>query len=316
MSVPSYRLKGKRFHLIYSRCDATATDLYRFLCELDIDILRCRIGQEKHADGGGHLHCALELRNPLDKRNAARFFDYSGHHPQIKPKRTKPEWKATWLYVGKDGQDQTFGSPFDGEDDVPMLLSELARTSRTYLEYLDTIEKRGTQFGLAKEIWQEVNSGNETITISDENAATFGPGTLESVQLSDLPFPTGDLRSLVLQGPPQIGKSTWAIHRMPRPCLWVTHIDDLCAFRSGYHVSIIFDDMCFQHLPRQTQLHLACNRQARSLHCRYVRAKLPRGLFKVFTCNMGSICFPFKTILDNGLEDDALLSRLNIIIVK
>jgi len=316
MTKPGFRLKGKRFHLIYARCDASPEELFQFLSGLDRPILRCRIGKETHSDGGAHRHVAVEFRSPYDKRNADRYFDYNNHHPQILPKRTKAEWNATWNYAGKDGDDTVYGEPYDAaqEKEEQPLLSDLARSCTSYLHFLDEVDRRGAQFGLAREIWTTVNNGSSNITITDENADTFSGGTISSGFLRDLLFDPTDIRSLILQGPTQIGKSTWAIKNMPRPCLWATHTDDLVTFRPGYHVSIIFDDMNFQHLPRQSQLHLADNRQARSIHCRYVRARLPRGLHKVFTCNEGDSCFPFKTYLENGMPDDAILSRINVVV--
>lgn len=53
----------------------------------------------------------------------------------------------------------------------------------------------------------------------------------------------------------------------------------------GYHKSIIFDDVDFNHYPRTAQIHLCDFDNARDIHVRYGTAHIPAGIAKVFTCN-------------------------------
>ena len=61
---------------------------------------RCRIGRERHQNGGIHYHafCAREKR--FVTRDSRRF-DVNGHHPNIQPVMRTPE--KSWAYALKDG---------------------------------------------------------------------------------------------------------------------------------------------------------------------------------------------------------------------
>lgn len=91
--------------------------------------------------------------------------------------------------------------------------------------------------------------------------------------------------TLLIVGEAGIGKTTWAKKTIPKPCLFVTHIDDLRKFKVGYHVSILFDDVCVTHFPETAQIHLVDYENPRSVHVRYGTARIPAGIRKIFTCN-------------------------------
>ncbi len=95
-------------------------------------------------------------------------------------------------------------------------------------------------------------------------------------------------RSLVLIGAAGIGKTEWAKSLFTNP-LFVTHMDDLKHFDGTWHGGIIFDDMSFEHLPRQAQIHLVDIDNPRSIHVRYGCAHIPAHVKKVFTTNVENI---------------------------
>lgn len=302
----NFRLKGKRFHLTYSQCDIHRDRIFEFLSTLGKDVIRCRIGHELHADGSPHRHVAIEFASAWDRRNASSFFDCDGFHPQILPKRTNGAWNAAWEYAKKEGD---FADYVDQEAAAAnQTLGELAESSASYREYLEAIDERGTQFGLAKEMWK-VCTTSSAVTITAENVDEHAVGTIPSLHLQALRFDPNELRSVILQGPSLIGKTTWALRNMPYPCLWVNQVEDLRDFRRGYHKSIIFDDVCYQHRPRSEQLYLVCNRQPRSCWARYCNVRLPRGLHKLFTCNDGKDLLPVM----HQMGDDGIDSRCFLI---
>jgi len=92
-------------------------------------------------------------------------------------------------------------------------------------------------------------------------------------------------KALILIGDSGIGKTTAAKQIIPKPTLFVSHIDDLKHFKSEIHKSILFDDVCFNHYPVQSQIHLVDFDNPRSIHVRYGVAKIPAGIAKIFTCN-------------------------------
>lgn len=91
-------------------------------------------------------------------------------------------------------------------------------------------------------------------------------------------------KSVVLNGPSGIGKTQFALAHFSNP-LMVRHKDDLGTFERGVHDGIIFDDMCFAHWPRTTQIHITDMDQPSSIDIKYGRATIPAYTPKIFTTN-------------------------------
>lgn len=94
-----------------------------------------------------------------------------------------------------------------------------------------------------------------------------------------------DIKSLVLIGESQIGKTEFAKQHFPNGCLFVSHIDQLKDFNANKHQGIVFDDMTFVHMPATAQIHLVDFDNDREIHLRYVTAEIPAGTPKIFTIN-------------------------------
>ena len=115
-----------------------------------------------------------------------------------------------------------------------------------------------------------------------------------AMQVKPVPIPTGpfkwpyldNIASVVLWGDAGIGKTEFAKFLLSPAPLFVTHIDDLRMFDSSVHSGIIFDDMSFFHLPRESQIHLVDFDNPRSIHIRYGCATIPSGTRKIFTTNV------------------------------
>lgn len=103
--------------------------------------------------------------------------------------------------------------------------------------------------------------------------------------LKEFTWRDDSLKSLVLLGPPDCGKTNWAKKHALKPALFVSHLDRLKDFRLGLHKSIIFDDLDFKYLPRTAQIHLVDRENPRDIHIRYRVAHIPQGIQKIFTCN-------------------------------
>ena len=107
-------------------------------------------------------------------------------------------------------------------------------------------------------------------------------------------------RSLVLWGESGIGKTCYARALLPNALL-VSHLDDLALYEGGEYDGIIFDDMSFNHLPREGQIHLVDIDEYRSIHIRYKVAGIPANTKKIFTTNLaGGMCL---------LVNDAAIAR-------
>ncbi len=90
-------------------------------------------------------------------------------------------------------------------------------------------------------------------------------------------------KSIILCGPPGIGKTQFALAHFKKPLL-VSHMDDLGRFNKSYD-GIVFDDMSFNHMPRSGQIHVLDIANTRSIHIRYTCAKIPKHTKKIFCTN-------------------------------
>lgn len=134
----------------------------------------------------------------------------------------------------------------------------------------------------AKAIWDNYHTDTiMTLTSDMDFAGNIDPRFQALVDN----FEFHDNLTLLVVGEAGIGKTTWAKKTIPKPCLFVTHIDDLRKFKVGYHVSILFDDVCVTHFPDTAQIHLVDYENPRSVHVRYGTARIPAGIHKIFTCN-------------------------------
>lgn len=110
-------------------------------------------------------------------------------------------------------------------------------------------------------------------------------------------------KTQVFLGPSGCGKTTYAIQLIDR-ALFCTHMDDLARYNETDYNGIIFDEASFKHLPREAQIHLCDQDQDRSLHVRYVCARIPKHTRKIFTSNL--------TLGEILLEDPAILRRIQV----
>lgn len=106
-------------------------------------------------------------------------------------------------------------------------------------------------------------------------------------------------KSIHLWGAPGIGKTIYAQMLLPN-ALFVSHLDQLRTYNNRLYEGIIFDDMAFNHLPREGQIHLVDMEQERAIHVRYGVAIIPAGTKRIFVSN-----FP-----DIFIDDEAIMRRI------
>jgi len=265
--MPSF-YNGKRFFLTYPQCDLVPHILIAFL-QFSGPVKSYLVAREKHEDGNYHLHACVEFdsiqRKPVD------WLDCEGHHPN---KQDPRNWNACKQYCKKDGDFHE--GPEDRVERTPMEICKAYTNQEDWMDYC-VLKRISYQFALW--YWHRSHSDSTTILTSQHEGAVVE-------RLQELQFDPVIHRTLILKGPTGCGKTTWAKRNVPKPSLFVSHIDQLKQFQPGYHVSIIFDDVDFNHYPRNSQIHICDFDNPRAIHCRHTVAEIPAGIYKVFTCNM------------------------------
>lgn len=234
-----------------------------------------RVCTERHDDGDEHNHVIAKFSRRFQTRNE-RAFDILNRHPKIEPVKSVPKAVA---YVAKDGQFTDFGSVPAGNTKRSTEQALALAGDPDEGSYLRACLEARIPYQYAKRI-RELQFTDTSSTI-DELYTSLLEWECETLRSQTLP----ENSCAVLVGPSGCGKSSWAKRVVPKPALFVSHIDTLRLFRANYHKAIIFDDMCFTHLPLQAQIHLVDWIDSRQIHCRYGTATIPAKTIKVFTCN-------------------------------
>jgi len=264
--MPSF-YNGKRFFLTFPTIDRTPQELVAFL-QGKATVKTYVVARELHEDGQPHLHACVEFSTV--QRRPVNWLDDFGIHPN---KQDPRNWQACITYTKKGG-DYIDGPEQEPQEDLQTVLQNMENEEQ-WMEYC-LIKKIAFQY--AQWFWQRVK--NDLCTLLDNDY----PGVLCD-QLVNYQFNHDATTALILKGESGTGKTTWAKRVVPKPALFVRHIDTLKKFRPGYHVSIIFDDVDFSHYPRTSQIHLVDFQNPSEIHCRHTVAFIPAGVHKIFTCN-------------------------------
>jgi len=270
--VGVFRIDAKNFFLTYSNVEQqgwtefTKDDLLTFLSGLD-GVHYAITCKELHESGDVHFHALVKFEKKKNLRNE-RYFDFNGVHPNIQGCRNVP---ASILYIKKDNDYvERGGTPSEN-------LIEIC-SSMDRLQWLQYCIGKKISYAYCDEIWKTIHLVRPaTIEEGEEIVGTMCPRLQE--------FRYDGPLSLVLVGAAGTGKTTWAKTFLPKPILFVTHIDRLRDYDPSYHRSILFDDMDFNHLPRTAQIELVDRENPRDIHRRYGITNIPAGVPKCFTGN-------------------------------
>lgn len=265
-----FRAQYKTVGLTYSRCPITKEELRDFIANLPFRVADYYIVQETHKEEKGckyHLHAWFEYDQKPNIRSEA-FYDivHEGktYHPNIGKK--KRNW--IWNYLKK--QDN---NPVTNISDGYVELAKAGKLTQALEQFSNMHPKEYViHYDRVKRNMQLMGK-----KARPENVYPFTGDVVEW----DM-----DQKSLLVIGPSRTGKTEWAksfvTHHLKKTYFRVTHIDRLKKFDG--QDCIIYDDISFHHLPRETQIHIAEVRNQRDIHCRNTTADIPPGIIQIF-CN-------------------------------
>jgi hypothetical protein len=265
---------GKQFFLTYPQFDhSNAKSLITFL-RTKGTIAEYIVAKELHEDGSPHIHVCVRYESTV--KGSVRHFDFNEKHPN---KQDPRNWSACKQYCKKGGDFEEWSLGTECKE--PMDLAERVSTYEKEEDWMSWCALNAVSYQYATWFWNRFKSDLTTITEGDDQTKQY---LCEA--LSTFTFNADIHKCFIINGPSGCGKTTWAKLFMPKPTLFVSHIDQLKSFRPGYHKSIIFDDVDFKHWPRHSQIHLCDFDNPRAIHCRYATANIPSGIYKCFTSNV------------------------------
>lgn len=281
--MPAFKFDSSSCFLTYAQSNLTHTEIFQHLNGIKL-VDWARVCTELHADGLPHQHVVARWTTRVQSRDQG-FLDIQGRHPNIQPVRSI---KRALEYVTKDGQFTDFGSVPSGSGES-IDWKEQASVLSEY-EFFKLASEQRLSCMYAKKFWELCKPAKNEI------GTGYVPDlTRESEELLLLPAVPG---SQVLIGASGVGKTSWAKRVCQKPALWVRHLDMLKTLRPE-HKCIIFDDMSFMHLPRETQIQLVDQTDEAHVHIRYGVAVIQPNTQKIFTANS-----------DPFLDDPAINRRI------
>ncbi|UOK20985.1 replication associated protein [Chifec genomovirus UA13_100] len=214
-----FHLKNRRYVLLTYSQAGSDFDYWSIVELLSGYGAECIIGRELHADGGTHFHVFVDFGRLFSTRKTD-VFDVGGHHPNI-----LPVWKTpgeAFDYAAKDGDIVAGGLQRPGTDcdyDIENFwaCAGASQSSEEFLNFLDQLAPRDLMRGFiqfrAYADWKWAVAPERYV---DPPGVVFDTGHAEQLSewLSQAKLGSGPGRvrrkSLMLWGPTQYGKTTWA----------------------------------------------------------------------------------------------------------
>lgn len=276
-SEGSFRAQYLTVGLTYSRSTHTKEELLAFLQSKPWGIEEYYIVKETHKkekrhenDTDYHLHAWFKWASKPNIRNE-RFYDHDGHHPNI-GKKSK-NW--IWNYLKKQDKEPV--------TNIADNYIELAKSGLVKEAIQDFQHKHPKEYAIQKD---RVDANLKSLAKKERVSHVF--------EFTGDPPPEDwnpETHTLVVIGEAGVGKTEWAksfITSLGETFLRVTHIDTLKEYDGQDW--IIYDDVSFHHLPRETQIHIAEIPNERDIHCRNKPAHIPPGVKQIVVVN----AYPFS----------------------
>lgn len=256
-------------------------------------------GVEQHKDGNYHIHVGVvRARNNAVK--VGRRFDIERIHPNVSPHvPTVSSKRAALSYPLKENSETWVSFEEDVEelftDDAVAVVENstkggawaLALEADSYEDALDIIKQHEPKEFILRH--REIVSFFEGYF-----APVFTPAfkpedfILPSINWDDIPL----RNSVVIVGPPNLGKSQYALAQLGEKPLFCSHIDQLTKFKPAVHTGILLDEVSFKKVPPTAFISVLDRELPRQIHCRYKVATIPPKIKKILCTNDLSNIYP------------------------
>jgi hypothetical protein len=315
-----FRLRGKKLYLTYSQLDKNV----EFIKEEALNQLKNKlksikeyiIAEEKHQDGGLHIHCFFELNIKIDI-SGADYFDlifngkvYHGNYQIGKKKMAIISYLVKECnYITNMHLPVKDGKVLKPEEHLFYICKEegLNRAEEALYEYYPLIAaKKGST--ILKNLTRLSNFNLEKKTESTELERIFKiedfdllseKSFLEIIEWVNEGLSKGFPITLVFHGPPRTGKTQLGrsiFQSLGISFLEISDIQDLKKLDLTFHRGLLVDDLDFAQLNRGILLNILDSRASKTIPVKYgavtTEAYIPRI---VTTNNLNS--------LHNGLEE-------------
>lgn len=268
--MSKFRVQYKTVGLTYSQCNLAKKHVMDKLLEKYPDIGDYYACQETHKDGKKHLHIWFEFTHKPNLKNA-RCFDIDGQHPNIK--KCKRNW--VWNYLRKEDP-----SPYTN---IAQGYIDLARKGQYEAALESFIGQHPKEFVLHA---QRVCTNLRNLGKRKRQDTVYPVETSPYYEhLDTLDWEPKEI-SLVLHGPTNTGKTEFAKSWCKEngwTYLTINTIDGLKKYDD--EDIIIWDDMSFKHIPRESAIHITEVKNSREIHCRHRDQYIPPGVGNIFTTN-------------------------------
>lgn len=289
---PKFRLSAKYVSLTYPRTEGSLSKsrARRALVAQQPSPTGGCICEERHADGGTHLHVLVHFQvRPNIK--SERHFDIDGRHPHIKPCTDPRGW---YEYITKeDGEPLRFGTlpeplPGRGGSGRDRSFIDLA-IAGDYVEAKEAfINRHPLQYAIhADAVERTLRRLRPAAIYVPYDLGTFieQPGIREWRREEE---------TLHLWGPTGIGKTKYAQALISeggnRPYRLIRHLTGLRGREEGS--GIIFDDVAFKTLDIEEVIHIVDCCDETQVNIKHSVAFIERGCPRIITSNFADIWPP------------------------
>lgn len=322
-AVPLH-IKGYGHVITWSQCaterDAARAFMYEALDAVERTLRlvdaedRVSAGVEQHEDGNYHVHIGLvRAQNKMVK--VGRRLDVQGIHPNVQPHvPTTASLRAALAYPLKEDEegmvmfDEDIEDLFDpppGRTAAPADRPNAWRNAMEAASYEDALEILRVE-----EPREYILRHREIVEFfSKYFAPEFTPTyTVDQFVLDPIDWDDVPLRnSVVVTGPPNLGKTQYSIAQLGEKPFLCTHIDVLRKFNGSIHTGILFDEISIAAWPPTAVINILDRELPRDIHVRYGTVHLPPGIRKIFCVNALASLIPEKADM---IQLDAINDRM------